>query len=94
MKTEQNESEIEKGRHLRLRRVMAELTGASAMSFKAWVRVNYIGGECELERMGKGRRRGMARSFIGGQRCGRRKGSGSTVILVLSMQAQWAGSLP
>ena len=86
-KSEQLMTKTEKGRHLRMRRVVAELTGASATRFKARVRVNYGGGECELERMGKGRRRGMARSFIGGQRCGRRKGSGSAVILVLSMQA-------
>ena len=33
MKTEQNESEIEKGRHLRLRRVVAELREGSAMAF-------------------------------------------------------------
>jgi len=33
VKTEQNESEIEKGRHLRLHRVMAELREGSAMAF-------------------------------------------------------------
>ena len=52
-KSEQNESEIEKGRHLRLHRVVAELTGASASRIALGSGGFTGGGECKLRSDGK-----------------------------------------
>jgi len=58
VKTEQNESEIEKGRHLRLRRVVAELREGSATAFGLGTGGFIGGGELEHGRTEEGQREG------------------------------------
>ena len=56
MESEKNETEIEKGRHLRLRRVMVDLTGASASRIALGSGGLTGGGELLDVSRGKGRR--------------------------------------
>jgi len=58
VKTEQNKSEIEKGRHLRLRRVEVELREGSAMAFALGRGGFTSGGEMLDASRGKGEKGG------------------------------------
>jgi len=70
VRSEQNESEIEKGRHLRLRRVVAELEVTPASRFGHRSGGLPSSGGSRLRGRGWKRRRGSARGFIGRGCCG------------------------